>query len=126
LNAGGYHYGFYLLPAGLIVWALLWFEWLTPIAHASHAPRHTALGVFIGLIFAHAAVSQHYYAFHTVGVSGPRGEIRVIDFMLEKPPGSFQQQAVEWLKQQPPNQRVLVLPQGAGLSFISGHHNAYG
>ncbi len=124
LNAAAAEYGFYLLPVPLVVVALLWAvyvpRWLPrPEPHRKLA--FACYGLLLGLIVAHLQVSYVFYAAHTVPVRSPQGALDLIArFPNGVPWGSVHEQAIRLLRTLPSGTRVLTVPQGVGLVFLSG------
>ena len=117
-------YGFYLFPVPLVALALLWTVYLPRWLPGAGWHRGLALaghGLFLGLIVAHLQVSYVYYAAHTVRVRGPRGSLDLIaGFPNGVPWGTVHEQALRLLGTLPSGTRVLTIPHGVGLVFLSG------
>jgi hypothetical protein len=130
LNAAAAEYGFYLLPVSLVVVALLWIVYAPRWFPRIEARRGLALaghGLFLGLIVAHLQVSYVFYAAHTVYAQGPRGRLHLIArFPSGLPWGDAHAEVLRLLRALPPGTRVLTIPQGVGLVFLSGHAYPYG
>lgn len=122
LRVTAHHYGFYLLPPGLIGLGLLFFDYLPRAVGVAYWPRLLVSVIgsayFLGAIVPHTMYSLAQYARHTYEVSTPRGRL-----LLDE---SFPAKAVKFLQKFPPGTRVLVIPQGAGLVFFSGLTGADG
>ena len=75
---------------------------------------------------AHLQVSYVFYAAHTVRVRGPRGSLDLIArFPSGVPWGSVHEQVLRLLGTLPSGTRVLTIPQGVGLVFLSGQAYPY-
>ena len=71
------------------------------------------MGFFAGAALAALLVSSRWYALHTEEIATQRGRL----YML---PDGIQAPAVRVLSVLPPETRVLALPEGVGLVFMSG------
>ncbi len=128
LRAGAEHYGFYLLAPGLVALAaLLAGEWPRRVGAAGRAVvGATATAFLLAAAVGHAAGSAEAArtAYGPAGpalASGPRGSLP-----LPVPYVGTVDEAVRFLAGQPRESRVLVLPQGVGITFLAGLQNALG
>jgi hypothetical protein len=121
LKAGAFHYGFYLIPVGLVGFAAFWFEYL-PLALQRGRKLCVAAGaaVLLTLTFAHWRESARVYALHTDELVAPRGHMRLL-----APTGKWYAETIRVLRSFSPETKVLVIPQGAGLTFFSERRNPY-
>ncbi|MCY3022822.1 MAG: glycosyltransferase family 39 protein [Planctomycetota bacterium] len=130
LRTISYHYGFFMLPVGLVTIALLWFEylprWLCARGRPSAGFRLAGLGLLLGLTWAHYDRSVFAYGLHTAEASGPRGRLFLFNPPGRPQSGTYYAGAVRLLAEMPPATRVLAAPQGVGLSFLSGLSSSFG
>lgn len=128
LRAGAEHYGFYLLAPGLVALAvLLAGEWPRRVpAGARVVVSATATAFLLAAAVGHAAATAEaartaYGAGAPTLARGPRGALPV-----PVPYVGTVDEAVRFLASQPRTSRVLVLPQGVGITFLAGLQNALG
>lgn len=128
LRAGAEHYGFYLLAPGLVALAaLLAGEWpRLMVSGARVVPSATATAFLLAAAAGHAAATQEAarQAYGPAGptlASGPRGALPV-----PVPYVGTVDEAVRFLARQARGSRVLVIPQGAGITFLAGSQNPLG
>ncbi|MBE7465658.1 MAG: hypothetical protein HS116_19460 [Planctomycetes bacterium] len=128
LNAHAYHFGFYMLPAALATFAVLWFkhlpEWFPRIE--ARWWHWGGAGIFAGLLVTHGTASWQVLAERRVALEGPRGRMYVLERIQGAPTGSYYRAAVELLKALPPGTRVLIVPEGAALAVLAGVELPYG
>jgi hypothetical protein len=145
-RAISYHYGFYLLPPGLVALAIFLFGTLPALWPAK--PRfktlcaYSAVGMFGALAATHLMRSSVLYAMHPMEIRTPRGVMDVIakqkfpksmffadappEEMFELPIGAYWKDVLELLSQLPRDARVLIVPHGASsLTFFSGLDDPY-
>jgi hypothetical protein len=129
LKVVSYHYGFFLLPAALVAFGLLWFaflpRWFRPGAPANPIYRAAGTGVLLALIVSHYSTSAYLYSLHTATVQMPRGTIHLLDLPQSKH-GTAYASAMWLLSKMPPETQVVVMPQGAQLSFLTARDNPIG
>ncbi|MCK6473726.1 MAG: glycosyltransferase family 39 protein [Planctomycetes bacterium] len=128
LRVVAFHYGFFLLPVGLVALAWAFGAWLPrekAPAHRRRLARFAGCGMLLGLIFAHARISHGWYGAHKIEYESPRGRLRLVDYHLGLPVGDAQKRTLQLLETLPPGTKVLALPQGLGLNFFTGHANPY-
>jgi hypothetical protein len=118
LNAKPHHYGFYLLPVGLVCLGVLLFSYAPKLTGEGPWPRRVFAAAGIGMLAASISLafvdSKQLYALHTDEVSTPRGRLRIINrWGLEGP-------AIRALSRLPPETRLATVPQGAGLLYFAG------
>jgi hypothetical protein len=118
LNARPHHYGFYLLPVGLVCVGVLLFSYAPTFAGAGPWPRRVFAAAGLGMLAASVSLayadSKQLYALHTYEVATPRGSLRIINrWRLEGP-------AIRALSRLPPETRLATIPQGAGLLYFAG------
>lgn len=110
-------YGFFLLPPGLVALGVLLFDYAPRLIGSSGWPRRVVeaagAGLFAGAALAAIQVSNNQYALHTDEIATQRGRLYTIADGIQAP-------AVRALSVLPSETRVLVLPEGAGLVFMSG------
>jgi hypothetical protein len=116
------HYGFYLLPAGLVCVGLLFFDYGPRLSGSGVWPARVFGAAGIGLLAASASLafadSQRLFALHTYELDVPRGRLWIVNrWGLEGP-------AVHALSRLPPETRLATVPEGAGLLFFSGLREA--
>jgi hypothetical protein len=123
LRASPHHYGFYLLPVPIAALAVLVFAYLPRLdpdaAWLRVASTATGVALLSGASVGAYASSVGMYALHTEDLVTPRGHLRLLR-------GGFEASAVKYLSQFPPETRIAVIPQGAGLTFLSGLRSADG
>jgi hypothetical protein len=118
LNARPHHYGFYLLPAGLVGTGVLLFNYLPRAAGLGHWPTRVFAALGLGMLGASVSLavadSHEFYALHRYEMSTPRGHLRIVNrWQLEGP-------AIEALAHLPPETRVATIPQGAAMPYFAG------
>ncbi len=118
LNARPHHYGFYLLPVGLVCLGVLLFAYAPRLAGGGPWPERVFAAAGLGMLAASISLavvdSKQLYALHTDEVSTPRGRLRIINrWRLEGP-------AIRALSRLPPETRLATVPQGAGLLYFAG------
>ena len=110
-------YGFFLLPPGLVALGILLFDYAPRLIGSSGWPRRVVevagVGLFAGSALAALQVSSNWYALHTEEIATQRGRLYTIADGIQAP-------AVRALSILPSETRVLALPEGAGLVFMSG------
>jgi hypothetical protein len=130
LRCISYHYGFFMLPVGLVTVAVLWFEylprWFCPAGRPSVGFRLAGLGLLLGLTWAHYDRSAFAYGLHTAEANGPRGRLFLFNPRGGPQSGTYGAEAVRLLAAMPPSTRVLAAPQGVGLSFLGGLSSSFG
>ena len=118
LNAKPQHYGFYLLPAGLLCFGVAVF---------AYGPRLAARGPWTTNVFAAAGIgvlassvslaiadSKEFYGLHTYEISTARGRLKILNrWRLEGP-------ALDALSQLPRETRLLTVPEGSGFLYFAG------
>jgi hypothetical protein len=123
LRCSPINYGFYLLPPGLVALGVLLFDYAPRHLGATGWPRRVVeaagMGFFAGAALAALLASSSWYASHTEEIATQRGRL----YML---PDGVQAPAVRALSGLPPETRVLALPEGAGLIFMSGLRSPHG
>jgi hypothetical protein len=122
LATGAQHYGFYMLPVPLAALAVAWFadlpRWLPG---APHGPATWAgIGLFAALVATHHRMSLELWDMHTARIDTPRGEMLLLDGIGGFPLGTTYAETVRWLSRFPPQTRVMVIPEGVGLTFLAG------
>lgn len=143
-----YHYGFYLLPPGLLAVAVFGFDTLPSLWRAQ--PQFKKLcaaattGVFAALVISHLRISTHLYTQRTYPIETPRGkmiitptEIIAKSWFMEMQPGEreviyplptaeYWNDIIQFLSKLPRDSRVLIVPHGSSsLTFFSGLDNPY-
>jgi hypothetical protein len=122
LNSRPHHYGFYLLPVGLVCFAVLCFDYGPRLAGGGEWASRLFSAAGLGMLAAGCTIafsdSRQFDALHRSTLSTPRGELRIFDRWR------FERSAVAALQRLPGNTRLLVLPQGSGLLFFSGLREA--
>lgn len=123
LRCSPINYGFYLLPPGLVALGVLLFDYAPRHLGATGWPRRVVeaagMGFFAGAALAALLASSSWYALHTEELATQRGRL----YML---PDGVQAPAVRALSGLPPETRVLAVPEGAGLVFMSGLRSPHG
>jgi hypothetical protein len=122
LNSRPHHYGFYLLPAGLVCVGVLFFDYGPRFAGAGAWPARVFAAAGIALLAASCTMafngSRRLDALHTRELVTPRGRLWIFDrWRLED-------SAVRALASLPRATRVATVPEGAGLLFFSGLREA--
>ncbi|MCZ7648432.1 MAG: glycosyltransferase family 39 protein [Planctomycetota bacterium] len=127
-NAHAYHFGFFMLPPGLLVLAVFWFRTLNRWSGGASGWlwRAGGLGMLLGLACGHLPESILVQDQRTVELSGPRGSLYALRQAHGVPVGEYYRATLELLKKLPPGSRVLALPEGAALTFLAGHPMPYG
>jgi len=130
LRCGAEHYGFYLLVPGLLGFAAIWTRWIPRWlgARAGVMPVTGYLGgvgMLAGLTVAHAVQTTrsarlYYSAGEPVRIEAARGTMACLGVYV----GTVDE-AVRFL-QQSPGARVVVIPEGAGITFLAGCDNPLG
>lgn len=128
LRAGAEHYGFYLLVPGLVALAVLlageWPQWVAPGGRVVATATATAFLLAAASGHAGATAESARAAYGQTGLtraSGPRGALP-----LPVPYVGTVDEAVRYLAEAPRNSRVLVVPQGVGMTFLAGLENPLG
>jgi len=119
LQVHAWHYGFYILVPGLVVYHAFFFRILPRLVRSKAVTAAFYAGftlVFVVLMADHFQVSKAWYERRTLPVPSPRGDIRVfpghqgagmrglVDFFLHQTPG---------------NATVAVFPEGMMLNFLA-------
>jgi hypothetical protein len=121
-SVGAYRYGFYLIPVGLAALSLVYIDYLPRLVPGNLWAFRTAAAS--GLAVMHVIGSAHWtqsvrqFADHRYEIATNRGRL-----LLNS---SFVPPVLNALARYPPQTRVLVIPQGAGLIFFSGLQAADG
>ena len=122
LRTWSLHYGFVLLPVPLATFAVFWFSelpgWLrqrrfNPVFAAA------GTGLFCALIAGHYRISKRFYDLHTAVLDTPRGHLLLIDNLNGVNYGTYYAETVQFLSRFPKETRVLVIPDGVGLTFLA-------
>lgn len=117
LQCSPHGYGFFLLPPGLVALGILLFDYAPRLIGSTGWPRRVVeaagVGLFAGAALGALQVSNNWYALHTEEIATQRGRLYTIADGIQAP-------AVRALSVLPPDTRVLALPEGAGLVFMSG------
>jgi len=156
LKCGAEHYGFYLLVPGLMGFAVFWCrlvpKWLTSARNDRGAPRSPAaagpagarpvasptapsrgvsgyvcgLAMLAATTWSHAALTQEtmqmvFGSENLTRITTPRGTM-ICPAMYK---GTVDK-AVEFLAAQPPGTKVVVMPEGSGITFLAGCTNPLG
>jgi hypothetical protein len=116
LSAGPHHYGFYLLPLGLLAFGLVglgrWPAFLAPPGPGRLAAAAAAAGLLLGVAWPVAVASRQNYRRHTATLETARGRFQIIpDESLE---------LVPLLAELKPGTRVVTVPNGAGWVYAAG------
>jgi 4-amino-4-deoxy-L-arabinose transferase-like glycosyltransferase len=115
LRVSPHHYGFYLLPIGLVGAAVLVSETLPRWSGQGKGPwAAAATGLLLGCSFAAARVSAPGWEAHTIPVETRRGRLSVT--AIEAPLAS----AVVALSDYPAESRTMVVPQGGAIAWFAG------
>ncbi len=118
LNSRPHHYGFYLLPVGLMCMGVLLFDYGPRVSGAGPWPRRVFGAAGIGLFAASITIayvdSRQFDALQSHELVTPRGHLRVLDRW------GLQIAAVRALSSLPPGTRAMAVPEGSGLLFFSG------
>lgn len=116
LAVGPQHYGFYLLPPGLLAFGVLALgrlpARLAPPGAGRLAAAAAGAGLLLGVAWPVGAASRDLYRLHTAVLDAPRGRFEII------PDESLT--LVPLLAELPPGTRTVVVPQGAGWPFAAG------
>ena len=122
LNSRPHHYGFYLLPVGLVCFAVLCFDYGPRLAGGDIWSMRAFVAAGLGMLAAGCTIafsdSRQFDALHGSMLSTSRGELRIFDRWR------FERSAVAALQRLPADTRLLVLPQGSGLLYFSGLREA--
>lgn len=117
LRSGPEHYGFFLMPVPFLALGVFLFRYVPDMLHArswTKAPFQSAsAGMIVGITLAVFLVSRNLYALHQTPLDTQRGRLILMSDGLEPA-------LVRFLSTFPPTTRVVVVPQGAGLTFFSG------
>lgn len=117
LNARPHHYGFYLLPAGLVCLAVLFFDYGPRLSGSGPWARRVfgacGLGLFAASITIACADSRQFDRLHTRDLATSRGHLRILDRW------GLEIAAVRALSSLPPDVRVAAIPEGSGLLFFA-------
>lgn len=127
-HASAAHYGFYLLAPALLAFAV----WLCSRLPEQVPIRSRRFAVALGCVWLAATAASHAMhtrrvARHVYGGSEPlhvgdaRGRLPV-----PVPYAGTVDEAVRFLARQAPGSRVLVVPHGAGITFLAGLENVWG
>jgi hypothetical protein len=116
LAVGPQHYGFYLLPLGLLAFGVVALgrlpALLSPAGPGRVAAAAAAAGLLLGLAWPVVEASRATYRLHTATLDTPRGRFLVIpDEALT---------LVPLLAELPPGTRTITVPSGAGWVFAAG------
>jgi hypothetical protein len=116
LSAGPHHYGFYLLPLGLLALGVVglgrWPALLAPPGPGRLAAAAAAAGLLLGVAWPVVEASRGNYERHTATLDTARGRFRIIpDESLE---------LVPLLAELRPGTRVVTVPNGAGWVYAAG------
>jgi hypothetical protein len=128
LRAGAEHYGFYLLVPGVVAFAVLWCREVPGLLGGDgRGPAAMVGAAMLAAAAASHAVNTWTTAHKTYGGASPvvagtrRGSLP-----LPVPYAGTIDEATRFLETLPPDRRVVVVPQGVGITFVSGLHNALG
>jgi hypothetical protein len=114
------HYGFYLVPAGLVGLSIVYFDygrrWCRRRGYEGTAFCWAGSAMLVALAVSHWSVSARAYAGHVYELSTARGHMYLNS--------DFEVRAVAALSNVDRAARLLVIPQGAGLAFFSGLRDA--
>lgn len=123
LEAGPFFYGFFLVPVPFVTLCVLLLRDIPELTGRTPwsrlAVEATGIGVVAGITVAAFLTSTAFYAQHTMDVETPRGHIILRG-------ESWQKEVISYLRTLPLDSRVAVIPQGAGLLFLSGVRMAGG
>jgi hypothetical protein len=123
LQAGAFFYGFYLVPVPFVALGVLLFRDAPSLTGKAVWSRlaigATGFGIVLGFAAAAFTTSSMFYSQHTMDVETQRGHI-----LLRGEP--WQKEVIAYLRKLPSNTRVAVIPQGAGILFLSGVRMAGG
>ena len=122
LTTGAFHYGFYLLPVPLLAFGVFWFRYLPGWlpGRPTRLAAACGVGLFAAVVFRHYQTSRALYDRHNTVVRTPRGAMCILDDLAGFPVGRAYADTVQLLSRYPPETRVLVIPEGVGLTFMSG------
>jgi hypothetical protein len=122
LNSRPHHYGFYLIPVGLVCLGVVFFEYGPRVASPGAWSGRVFGAAGIGLLAASATMayadSRQFDALQAREISTPRGRLRILDRW------GLQIAAVRALSLLPPGTRVATVPEGSGLLYFSGAREA--
>jgi hypothetical protein len=123
LQVHAWHYGFYILVPGFIVYHVFFFRILPDLMRSKHAAVALYTGftlVFLVLMADHFQFSRAMYQQRTLPVPSPRGEIRV----FAAPNGQGVKALIEFFSEKtPPGTTLAVFPEGLMINFLSRRQN---
>ncbi|HSW45548.1 MAG TPA: hypothetical protein VLM89_08250 [Phycisphaerae bacterium] len=128
LRCGAEHYGFYLMLPGLLALAVIWSR-IRPNPAGTRAAVSSR--VCVGLALCALALSHAWNTSRTVESVFGRGEPRRVHTAAGTLPcrniyvGSVDK-AVRFLTGMPADTKVVVMPEGAGMTFLAGLTNPLG
>jgi hypothetical protein len=128
------HYGFYLLPVCLVTYSVLWSKNMKPFPLIGNLFNEgvwlAGFAAFLGISLNHYIYSLDCYRLHNAVLETQKGKLILIDRQPgAKGPaaddenlfaGSRFIETISRLSRMPPETRLLVVPQGAGIIFFSG------
>ena len=123
LQVHAWHYGFYILVPGFIIYHVFFFRTLPQLMHNRFITAAFYIGftlVLLVLMADHFQYSKAFYKQRTLRVPSPRGEIGVFP--------TFQGEGVRelvdfFLKQTPKDTTVAVFPEGLMINFLAERDN---
>jgi hypothetical protein len=127
LHASAEHYGFYLLVPGVLAFAILIGARLPGHRRGSEAAAARVLACvwLLAVAASHARETQstaaHMYGADLVRAGTARGSLPI-----PIPYRGTVDKAIRFLEEQAHDSRVLVVPEGVGITFLAGQRNAWG
>ena len=119
LYVHAWHYGFYMLVPGFIVYHAFFFRTLPRLVPGKFMTAAFYAGftwVLVVLMTEHFQISDALYKRRTLGVPSPRGEISV----FADPQGAGVRDLVDFfLHKTPPNATLAVFPEGVAINFLA-------
>ena len=123
MNVHAWHYGFYILVPGLIVYYIFFFRILPQLTHHKFMTVAFYLGftlVLVILMVDHFQISRAYYQHRTQPVPSLRGEMSVVP----GPQAEGVRQLVDFLRTKTAKDAtVAVFPEGVTLNFLAERDN---
>ncbi len=121
LDMHPWHYGFYILVPGLIVYHAFFFRIIPDRIKVPKPAMHGAFFLMLSIFLTHyLLVSRSYYAGRTLPVISDRGTLNMIDSEI----GRSSRLLVTFLKENTADKAtVVVLPEGLTINFLTGRDN---
>lgn len=120
---------FFLLPPAAVLFAALWFVYIPKVTRwgpgLAYLSRGAGCGALLTLSAMQLSYSANAFSIRTDLIEFPRARMYVTTGSEQMPLAKVIRVFNGWLCSLPPDSRVLVVPYGAGFTFVAGLNTPY-